>query len=84
MTTPQPGPAQSARSAQSAPERVRVAVHNGHCHKYAICQQEAPEVFTLRSPTRLVYDTAPPAEQTLKVRQAARLCPTQAITVDPR
>ena len=41
-------------------------------------------MFALRSPTRLTYDTAPPAEQTLAVRQAARLCPMQAITVDPR
>lgn len=82
MTNPQmhaqPGEALSAHG------RVRVAVHNGHCHKYAICQQEAPEVFTLRSPTRLTYDAAPPAERTLAVRQAARLCPMQAITVDPR
>lgn len=65
-------------------ERVLVAVHNGHCHKYAICQQEAPEVFALRSPTRLSYDTTPPADQTANVRQAARLCPMQAIAVDPR
>lgn len=78
---------QDAGAAVTAPrigERVRVAVHNGHCHKYAICQQEAPEVFALRSPTRLTYDAAPPAEQTSRVLQAARLCPMQAITVDPR
>ena len=71
-------------TALSSERRVRVAVHNGHCHKYAICQQEAPEVFALRSPTRLTYDAAPPAEQTRRVLQAARLCPMQAITVDPR
>lgn len=81
-----PGPARPTVGAAPVPgtERVRVAVHNGHCHKYAICQQEAPDVFTLRSPERLSYDAAPPAEQTARVRQAARLCPTQAITVDPR
>lgn len=62
---------------------VRVAVHNGHCHQYGICQQEAPRVFALRSDTRLRYDTQPPAELTGQVRQAARLCPMQAITLDP-
>ena len=64
-------------------QRVRVAVHNGHCQHYGVCQQEAPAVFTLRSPTRLTYNTTPPPEQTPAVRQAARLCPARAITVDP-
>lgn len=63
------------------PGRVRVAVHDGHCNKDAICQQEPPEVFALRSPTRLTYDAVPSAEQTLAIRQATRLCPMQAITV---
>ena len=61
---------------------VAVAVHNGHCQHYGICQQEAPAVFTLRSPTRLNYRTHPEPAQTGAVRQAARLCPTRAITVD--
>ncbi len=61
--------------------RVRIAVHNGHCHLYGVCQQEAPEVFALRSDTRLRYDAHPPAELTDQVHQAARLCPMQAITV---
>ena len=73
-----------ATGSHAAADRLRVAVHNGHCHKNAICQQEAPEVFTLRSPERLNFDAAPPAEQTQQVRQAARLCPMQAITLDPR
>ena len=83
MTKPYQDPAAKA-TATTGERRVRVAVHNGHCHKYAICQQEAPEVFALRSPTRLTFDAAPPAEQTRGVLQAARLCPMQAITVDPR
>ncbi len=64
--------------------RLLVSVHNGHCHRYGICQQEAPEVFHLRSDTRLKYDTTPPADQSSRVRQAARLCPMQAITVETR
>ena len=67
-----------------ASAELHVSVHNGHCHLYGVCQQEAPEVFHLRSDTRLTYDTTPASEQSARVRQAARLCPTQAITVDPR
>ena len=64
--------------------KLLVSVHNGHCHQYGICQQEAPEVFHLRSDTRLNYDRTPPADQSSRVRQAARLCPMQAITVATR
>ena len=74
---PAGGPAHSGAT-------LRVSVHNGHCHLYGICQQEAPEVFHLRSHTRLKYDTTPPAEHSSRVRQAARLCPMQAITVETR
>ena len=63
--------------------RVLVAVHNGHCQHYGICQQEAPAVFALRGETYLAYDTDPAPEHTAAVQQAARLCPAQAITVDP-
>lgn len=63
---------------------LRVSVHNGHCHQYGICQQEAPEVFHLRSDTRLTYDRTPSAAQSSRVRQAARVCPMQAITVETR
>ena len=74
---PAGGPAHSGAT-------LLVSVHNGHCHQYGICQQEAPEVFHLRSDTRLKYDTTPPAEQSGRVRQAARLCPMQAITLANR
>ena len=59
----------------------RVSVHNTHCHLYGICEQEAPEVFQLRTNGRLAYQTKPAPEQLKGVRQAARLCPTQAITI---
>ena len=73
-----------ARLGQTDTSHVLVSVHNGHCHQYGICQQEAPEVFHLRSDTRLDYDRTPPAEESGRVRQAARLCPMQAITVQTR
>ena len=74
---PAGGPAHSGAT-------LLVSVHNGHCHQYGICQQEAPEVFHLRSDTRLTYDRTPPAAQSSRVRQAARVCPMQAITVETR
>ena len=75
---------QPAGSPAHASPNLLVSVHNGHCHQYGICQQEAPEVFHLRSDTRLNYDRTPPAEESGRVRQAARLCPMQAITVQTR
>ena len=81
ITPPADQPAGSPAHPDAA---LRVSVHNGHCHHYGICQQEAPEVFQLRSDTRLTYDAAPPAAQSVRVRQAARLCPMQAIALETR
>ena len=81
ITPPTDQPAGSPAHSETT---LLVSVHNGHCHQYGICQQEAPEVFHLRSDTRLKYDTTPPAEQSGRVRQAARLCPMQAITLANR
>jgi DMSO/TMAO reductase YedYZ heme-binding membrane subunit/ferredoxin len=61
---------------------IRVDVNYNHCQRYAICEQEAPEVFRMRADGRLEYQVSPDAEQRDAVRQAARLCPMQAISVD--
>ena len=69
-----------------APPRMRISIsidHN-HCHRYAICQQEAPEVFNLSSDGRLSYDPSPDAVHQHAVRQAARVCPMQAIKIEER
>jgi ferredoxin len=60
---------------------VKVSVNNNHCELYAICQQEAPQVFDLGADGRLRYDAAPDTAHTPAVRQAARCCPMQAITL---
>lgn len=65
----------------AAVRAVKISVDNNHCELYGICQQEAPQVFDLGPDGRLRYDTAPDASQTLAVRQAARCCPMQAITL---
>jgi ferredoxin len=61
--------------------RVSVSVDNNHCHRYAICQQEAPGVFELTHDGRLSYSAIPDPRRLEAVRQAARLCPMQAITI---
>lgn len=72
-------PAQDADAPAALP--MRVSVDNNHCELYAICQQEAPEVFDVGADGRLRYDAAPDPSQTRAVRQAARCCPMQAITL---
>ncbi len=64
--------------------RIRVSVDRNHCHLYGICEQEAPEVFQLTADGRLEYKGKPDARQMEQVRQAARLCPMQAITIEER
>ena len=64
--------------------RIRVDVSGDHCERYAICEQEAPAVFRMRADGRLEYKGAPGPEQRDAVRQAARLCPMQAILVEER
>ncbi len=61
---------------------IRVSVDNNHCHLYAICQQEAPEVFTVVADRQLVVDSSPGSGEVERVLQAARVCPMQAITVE--
>ena len=71
----------------AAPElelTVRVDVNRNHCHLYAICEQEAPEVFSLSPDGRLNYRSRPPAQFREAVRQAARVCPMQAISIEER
>ncbi|MDT3440377.1 ferredoxin [Pseudofrankia sp. BMG5.37] len=63
-------------------EPAVVSVDNNRCHLYAICQQEAPSSFLLADDHRLYYDASPPSHQMASVRQAARLCPMQAITLE--
>ena len=64
--------------------RIRVDVNRNHCHLYAICEQEAPEVFKLSADGRLHYHPTPEPHHRDAVRQAARVCPMQAIKVEER
>lgn len=74
-----PGPATTGPTSF----QVTVSVDNNHCHFYAICVQEAPEVFDLSVDGRLRYKSKPEAHLYEKVWNAARLCPMQAIHIEP-
>lgn len=60
---------------------MTVSVDNEHCHLFALCQQEAPDVFELGVDGRLRYEAIQPPSHAFQTLQAARVCPMQAITV---
>lgn len=61
-----------------------VSVDNHRCHRYAICQAEAPDSFELTSTGRLDYERRPSPGRSPEVLSAARSCPMQAIHVEMR
>lgn len=58
---------------------VRISVDDKKCHRYAICQAEAPQVFQLQGDGQLRYLRKPGSKQVPQVRAAARACPMRAI-----
>lgn len=64
--------------------RAQVSVDANWCALFGWCQQEAPGVFELGEDGRLRYAALAGPGQVQAVRQAARICPMQAITVTER
>ncbi|WP_329059599.1 ferredoxin [Amycolatopsis sp. NBC_01480] len=64
--------------------RVRVSVDNHRCHRYGLCQTEAPAVFEIGQDGRLRYQRRPVDSERAPVLMAARCCPMQAITIEER
>jgi ferredoxin len=63
---------------------MRVAVDLRRCQGNGVCEKEAPEVFAVQEEgTVVVLLDEPDARLHRPVREAARRCPTRAITVDP-
>jgi ferredoxin len=63
---------------------MRVIVDFDACQGNANCMVAAPEVFQVTSEgLLLVLNENPDLELREKVEAAARLCPTQAITIEP-
>ena len=62
---------------------MRVVVDFDKCQSNALCMAEAPEVFEVRDDGFLyILNETPPEELRAKVEEAARVCPTQAITIE--
>lgn len=70
------------RVAPRGPDRqVSVDVDVRRCLRFGFCEQEAPEVFALRTDGRLAYRAAVDADRAPAVYRAADVCPARAITV---
>ena len=65
-------------------KELLVSVDNHRCHRYGICQAEAPASFQVTEDGRLDYDRRPPAAARDHVLMAARSCPMQAIHLESR
>ena len=62
---------------------MKVVVDFKTCQSNAVCQGIAPKVFEVRDDGYLyILHENPPEELHVKVREAARACPVQAITIE--
>jgi ferredoxin len=61
---------------------VKIVVDFDRCQSNALCQSAAPGVFEVRDDGFLyILQEEPGEELRAQVEEAARLCPTQAITI---
>jgi ferredoxin len=79
------GGRRAARWPENTPEaRMRVVVDFDLCESNALCANAAPEVFAVGDDDVLhVLDETPPETLRAKVEAAARICPKQAIKIQP-
>jgi ferredoxin len=62
---------------------MKIAVDFDRCQSNALCMSAAPEVFEVRDDGFLyILIEEPGEEHRITVEEAARLCPTQAITIE--
>jgi ferredoxin len=62
---------------------VKVVVDFDKCNSNAVCMGIAPEVFEVRDDNFLyILQEEPPEELRPKVEEAARMCPTGAISIE--
>ncbi|WP_174188704.1 ferredoxin [Nocardia barduliensis] len=61
---------------------MRIRADLDLCQGHAVCQAEAPEVFTVPKRGRVeILDDAPTGEHEPAVANAIRYCPTQALSI---
>ena len=62
---------------------MKVVVDYDLCEANALCMQAAPEVFRVEEDDTLtILVENPPEDQRVKVEEAVRLCPRQAISLE--
>jgi sterol 14-demethylase len=61
----------------------RVVVDRDLCQGHAVCESEAPDVFSVSKKGELtVLDPTPPDERRRQVEEAVRQCPTGALSIE--
>ena len=62
---------------------MRVIVNYDRCESNGLCMALAPEVFEIRDDDVMYLLTAEPSSASeIKVREAVRACPKQALTIE--
>ena len=61
---------------------MRIVVDRDLCQGHAVCESEAPEVFSVpKDGTVEVLDPSPAEDLRAKVEAAVKYCPTHALTI---
>lgn len=61
---------------------MRIEVDLGLCQGHGVCESEAPDVFQVSKDNVVeLLDPSPPADLYAAAREAAKHCPTQAISI---
>jgi len=61
---------------------MRIAVDYDLCQGHAVCQSEAPEVFTVEDKGQVrLLDEKPPDALRAQVEMAIKYCPTHALKI---
>ena len=61
---------------------MRIHIDEDLCQGHAMCQLEAPDIFSVpRKGKVTVLTSAPPESARLAVEAAVRYCPTQALKI---
>jgi ferredoxin/DMSO/TMAO reductase YedYZ heme-binding membrane subunit len=68
-----------ARRDSGSGRPATVTVDPSRCSRFGFCEQEAPEIFSLRSDGRLAYKANVEPDQVEAVARAAKVCPARAI-----
>ncbi|HJP76449.1 MAG TPA: ferredoxin [Pseudonocardiaceae bacterium] len=71
----------SPRRALHAETSIQISVNNARCHRYGMCQAEAPDLFELTEDERLRYVSHISAAHVEQAKAAARACPMRAVSL---